>query len=598
MNDPLSEVTAAVITRQIDNVGARLSGEVKVLWMKHISAFKKYVKNASKRYETTKTLLYKDRPVPLRSIYVGTKLRRGREKIDEGQFIEQLLQGNRCLISATAGAGKSFFSKWIFLKILSTEKTLPIFVELRNLNGTESGVIDYLLNHFRTSFKINLTRDLLIDLIAMGRFALILDGYDELTAGKTKTVNTELRELEVPFSKSAILITSRPGGEELGYLSDFTTYRVLPLDLAQAVSLVKKLEYDEAVKESFLRDLEKKLFEKHNDFLSNPLLLTIMLMTYGDLAEIPSKMHIFYEQAFDTLFYKHDSSKGMYRRELKCNLAIDDFRDILSCVSASSYIRGQVSLTNTDLLSYIRKAKKTTNITKLSPVAYIDDLVQSVCILLQDGTRYTYNHRSFQEYFAAFFLVHIPTDRKFDVYQRFLEREETDSSLSLAFEMNQVIVEREFVKPMLNELLDLCEGPVDLMRAHMARMKLIRKKVHFRDSDGKLRKKLDRQRYLVEEATNYWKFQVFLERMYKKKSHKVLRFGVLTKKAFDQEFGAGESEKVLLLEDGLQPADCEVLERLGILEIARRRLDFLYWLRGDIEKRDKRTGDSDLEAWL
>ena len=459
MKDPFVEISATVINKQIENVTSRLAGEVKDLWTKYGASFRKYIENSRLRYESTKTLLYKDRPVRISKIYVGTNLKRDNERLNETQFVEQLLQGNRCLVSATAGAGKSFFAKWVFLKILSTEKTIPLFVELRDLNGTDLGVIDYLVHDLRVNFKINVSHDLMVNLIEMGRFALILDGHDELTSDRTKAVNAELKDLEVRFTSSAILITSRPGGMDLSYLGGFTTYHVRPLELSQAISLVRKLDYDGAVKTAFIRDLRRQLFDEHKDFLSNPLLLTIMLMTYSDLAEIPSKMHIFYEQAFDTLFYRHDSSKGMYRRELECQLAIDDFRDILSCIAASSYIRGQISLTYTDLLTFIRKAKKTTNILKLSPTAYIDDLVQSVCLFLQDGTRYTYNHRSFQEYFAALFLIQIPTDRKYDVYQRFLMREETDSALSLAFEMNQIMVERDFVEPMLDEVLALCAGP-------------------------------------------------------------------------------------------------------------------------------------------
>lgn len=598
MNDHLVEITASVINQQVENVSSRLAGELKDFWTKHVSSFKRYIELSKSRYESTKTLLYKDRPVHISDIYVGTRLKHGSHEITEKAFMDQFIQGNRCLVRATAGSGKSFFSKWVFLSILSAGRTIPLFIELRNLNGTDMGIVDYLVHDLWSNFKVNLTRDLMIDLIDTGRFALILDGYDELTSDKTKAVNAELRMLEVPFTNSAILITSRPGGEELSYLPGFTTYRILPLEMAQAVSLVRKLEYDEVIKNSFLRNLETELFEQHKDFLSNPLLLTIMLMTYGDLAEIPSKMHIFYEQAFDTLFYRHDSSKGMYRRELKSQLAIDDFRDVLSCISASSYIRGQVSLTNTDLVSFIRKAKKTANIHKLNPQSYIDDLVQSVCLFLQDGTKYTYNHRSFQEYFAALFLTHIPSDRKYEVYLKYLEREETDSALSLAFEINQIMVEREFIQPMLGELLDLCSTPEDLMNSHMKGFNLIRTEIAIKDADGSLTKVLDHPGYFLEGATRFWKFQLFLERMYKNKSKRFLRFGVMTKKAFEEEFGKEKVEKNIPIEGGISSDDYSILERLGIIKIAQRRLDFLEWLRAEVDRRDQRTGDSHLENWL
>ena len=470
-------------------------------------------------------------------------------------------------------------------------------MELRNLNGTNFCVIEYLLNDLKNNFNVTMTRDLLIELISRGKFTLILDGYDELTKDKVKKINAELRSLEVPFAESSVLITTRPGGEELEYLSGFTTYQVQSLKLSDAISLVKKLKYDDTVKRSFLRSLEDQLFEEHKDFLSNPLLLTIMLMTYRDLAEIPSKMHIFYEQAFDTLYYRHDSSKGMYRREVECQLAIDDFRDILACVSASSYIRGQITLTNTDLIAFIRKAKQTANIPKLTPSKYVDDLVQSVCIFLQDGTRYTYNHRSFQEYFAALFLVQIPTEKKIEVYKRFLSREGTDKALTLAFEMNQAMVEREFIKPMLKEILALAKKPEDLLISWMKSIKLERMSIH-RVVNGKQKMTLSRPRYSLVEATNYWHFQLYIEQMYKKSAKKYLKFGLMTQKAFVEEFGSGEHSEVIELGANMTAESSSILGRLGIIEISKRRFEFLKWLIADIDLRDKRTGSSELEAWL
>ena len=41
----------------------------------------------------------------------------------------------------------------------------------------------------------------------------------------------------------------------------------------------------------------------------------MMLMTFDEFAEIPSKMHIFYDQAFSVLYNKHDAMKTSFRRK-------------------------------------------------------------------------------------------------------------------------------------------------------------------------------------------------------------------------------------------------------------------------------------------
>ena len=591
------EVTAHVINKQIENVTSRLTGDLLKLWKKNVPSFKEYVRAASNRYKFTKTLLYKDRPVLLSEIYVGTKLVAGKESIDEDEFLTYLLDGNRCLVTATAGSGKSFFSKWAFLQTLSSKQLIPIFLELRNLNDSSLGIIESIAHELRVGYKISIVPEKLVELIREGKFALILDGYDELTVQKTKEVNLELRDMEPVLDRCPILITSRPGGEEIHYLPGFSVYNVQPLDLGKATSLVAKLDYDDVVKASFLESLNSHLFNQHKDFLSNPLLLTIMLMTYGDLAEIPSKMHIFYEQAFDTLYYRHDSSKGMYRRESKSGLAVDDFRDILACVSASSYLRGKITLTNTDLIGFIRKAKKTARINKLNPANYVDDLVQSVCVLVLDGTRYTYNHRSFQEYFAALFLVQVPTTRKIDVYRRFLEKDSTDSALKLAFEMNQAMVEQDFIKPMLKELLSSCDSALELMRAEFGVVRLRRRPAAI-GLTSRTKKPLGPPRYYCEQLTDLWSFQGYVERMYSKASEGFIKFGILTKKAFDEELGVGEVNQQIALDDPIESEQYGLLDRLGIIGIFDKRLQFLRWLDNEIDSRNTRTGSSNLESWL
>ena len=90
-------------------------------------------------------------------------------------------------------------------------------------------------------------------------------------------------------------------------------FQVKKLSKSQTVTLISGLDYDEGVKKRFLRLVNGKLYDSHESFLSSPLLVTIMLLTYEEFAEIPDKMHVFYSQAFDTLFQKHDAGKEQYQ---------------------------------------------------------------------------------------------------------------------------------------------------------------------------------------------------------------------------------------------------------------------------------------------
>lgn len=89
--------------------------------------------------------------------------------------------------------------------------------------------------------------------------------------------------------------------------NDFVETSVMPLSKKQALSLVNKIEFDESAKRAFYTELSRTLYDKYTSFASNPLLLTIMLLTFSNHASIPENLNEFYEEAFTTLFNMHDS---------------------------------------------------------------------------------------------------------------------------------------------------------------------------------------------------------------------------------------------------------------------------------------------------
>ena len=104
--------------------------------------------------------------------------------------------------------------------------------------------------------------------------------------------------------------------------------------------LIDKLDFrpdEPTIKKRFREELEFSLYYTHMEFTQNPLLLTIMLMTYEQFAEIPSKMHIFYREAYVALSQKHDASKGAYKRVLKTGLTADRFAEYFAEFCARSY---------------------------------------------------------------------------------------------------------------------------------------------------------------------------------------------------------------------------------------------------------------------
>ena len=130
-----------------------------------------------------------------------------------------------------------------------------------------------------------------------------------------------------------------------------------------------------------------------------------MLLTFDQGAEIPTRMHTFFERTFDVLFYKHDATKETsFRRKFKTALVIDDFRPIFATFSAFTYLDHGSSFTHSQAMNCASAALEY-NASSERADAFVSDLCTSVSILIREGENYNYIHRSMQEFFVAQFLA-------------------------------------------------------------------------------------------------------------------------------------------------------------------------------------------------
>ena len=94
---------------------------------------------------------------------------------------------------------------------------------------------------------------------------------------------------------------------------------------------------DLKTKQQFRENLDKSLYDSHKEFISNPLLLTIMMMTYSTFGEVPERIHVFYSKAYETMSRLHDATKGTYVRPLHTHLTPEDFAKYFSALCALTY---------------------------------------------------------------------------------------------------------------------------------------------------------------------------------------------------------------------------------------------------------------------
>jgi hypothetical protein len=278
---------------------------------------------------------------------------------------------------------------------------------------------------------------------------------DEVDPERRDALAKELLEMTYAYGNNSYIVTSRPDIQ----LSSWQEFEVLKVsELSKVKELIKKVKWNSDLKKVFVKAIDNGLYESHTAFLSNPLLCTIMLLTFGEGADIPSKMHIFFGRAFEVLFYRHDAMKEIgYRRKLKTKLGNDEFRRLAATFSTFTYLDHGSAFSPQAARQSAGKAIQLDNLS-VRPDDFIADFSQAVSILLDESDRFSFIHRTFQEYFVAAFLSERIFDEWAQLIDRILEGRSNDSVIPLLIDMNRERFDRDFLTKKIKELREILDG--------------------------------------------------------------------------------------------------------------------------------------------
>ncbi|MGE7872192.1 NACHT domain-containing protein [Bacillus paramycoides] len=383
--------------------------------------FSRYLESSVNEYRTIPTIALKHHKVYLEQVYQPLKIislefntyTRPTNAVLLDTYNEEFFENHpKLLITDNAGMGKSTFLKFLFLSSIRQQIQIPMFIELRKLKSDHS-VIDEIykkINYLSSDF----TKEHIIELIKDGDFLFFFDGYDEIPGNDREKVSSDLKQFISYGNKNRFIITSRPNHGL--HFSDFEKFEIVGLQKEEAFELIGKYDNVSGYKlHKNLVETINKATGKFDEFLENPLYVSLLYLTYRNKHELPLTQASFYRQVYDALYFDHDLTKeDGYKRQIFSGFSRDELDSFLQQFAFQCIENGINDFELDHLLSLIKEILNDGMLErKIEPFEVLSDIVQNVPLLIREGSSYKWIHKSFMEYFAAKYIAVDPDKVQF-----------------------------------------------------------------------------------------------------------------------------------------------------------------------------------------
>lgn len=446
-----SAIVKSLMASFVASIKEPMSAKLRRTLQEITDAYGPFLDKTYLRVGKLRTILKQNESLNLLDIYVPVDLTDKKIDVEIDTFIEEIIDGKRFVVSGLAGRGKSVLMRFIALSIYHAPRgRIPLFLELRNLNSlTTKNIVQLIHSQYKGSSSIKLSD--FEDALRTGRFIFLLDGFDEITPSDRDEIARQIDELALEYPQTAIVVSGRPD-DRFDAWERFTTLYLKPMTLAQTRKLIDKSDYDHNVKKSFLKRLTPDFFSQHSSFLDTPLLAIMMMLTYEEYAEIPQSLHEFYRNTFDTLVRRHDAMKAQFLRETHSKCTAEELKRVFSAFCLLTYSKSAFTFSRDEIIRYLEMSVTQQRVNCDSSLL-LKDFIESICILQQEGFEISFVHRSFQEYFCAYFV----SMGSRGMVQKFLDSGRYRVYDDVIVMLNGIVpdrVEDEWVRPTVNAILE------------------------------------------------------------------------------------------------------------------------------------------------
>ncbi|AXQ27876.1 NACHT domain-containing protein [Solimonas sp. K1W22B-7] len=324
------------------------------------------------------------------------------------------LEERTVFIKGLAGQGKSTLLRKLIANNAIKNNRFPLFYELKNYKG---GTLESQIAEKLTRSGLTIDEETVQIVLKDSEVKVYLDAFDETPTQFREELVEEIRKIIAKYNCN-LVVTTRPD-TELDSVTQGHIYEVCELNEDQIFSIIKKTASDTQKADELIQALSRTHLHKQSDsVLKSPILVVLFCISYNLGEEIPSTLSQFYENIFETIFFRHDNLKGRVNRTRHWNDNRRIYRQVFEGLCFFTQKMRGSSFTRLHLTEGLSKALLYVNEDEKLSDRILDELSGITNLIIEDGfNEYRFVHKSVQEFFTASFVRFLGSNEKSIFYK-------------------------------------------------------------------------------------------------------------------------------------------------------------------------------------
>ena len=300
------------------------------------------------------------------------------------------------VIEGQAGQGKSILLRHLAFEASRSGHSLPLFIELRHLEQRE---LRDAIRETVAGLGLDLPRKKFKQFMLTGQPILLLDAFDEVSNASRKQLILDIERLIESFPKVKVVLSSRPN-EFTNYFTNAAVYWICKLESHEVEKVINL--YATSNESTLLLERLKEVDAKPvSEVLTTPLNVLLLVIHFRYRRSVPESVIDFYRDLFDVMVRRHNLSERGAKRTLMSALDSHELRVVFQafCFTVAVKAPGSSVLRGT-AENWIGASLQLRELFA-SASDVLSDFHNVAALLVEEGGRYDFVHRTVQEFFAA-----------------------------------------------------------------------------------------------------------------------------------------------------------------------------------------------------